>query len=260
MALQHRLRVLRKEKGYSQENLAELVGVSRQALSKWESGQSEPDLDKLIRLSEIFEVAIDSLVKETQGESERRQVLYTEASVPPAAFFSPWQYEYKSERTLFGLPLVHIHFGRRFAKAKGIIAIGYRATGIIAIGLFAKGLIAVGLLSLGILSFGSLALGLLSGGAVAVGVFAAGAVAVGLLATGAVAVGMFSVGAVAVASRVAVGDHAYAPVAIGRVVDGFHTIRQEISGISKQDAEIVIRSVYPKLWGWIVSFLTAYCR
>ncbi len=58
-----RIQQLRKAKGLSQEQLADAVGVSRQAVSKWESGQSLPDIPKLIALSEYFEVTTDYLLR-----------------------------------------------------------------------------------------------------------------------------------------------------------------------------------------------------
>ena len=61
--LAKRIVLLRKAKGLSQEALAEVLGVSRQAVSKWESGQSLPDLDKVIVLSTYFEVSTDYLLK-----------------------------------------------------------------------------------------------------------------------------------------------------------------------------------------------------
>ena len=63
MNLSDRIQSLRKTKGLSQEELADRVGVSRQAVSKWESEQSVPELDKVITLSEIFEVSTDYLLK-----------------------------------------------------------------------------------------------------------------------------------------------------------------------------------------------------
>lgn len=59
-----KLRTLRREKGLSQEELANMVGVSRQAMSKWESNQTQPELDKLILLSGIFDVTVDSMIKD----------------------------------------------------------------------------------------------------------------------------------------------------------------------------------------------------
>ena len=53
---------LRKGKGWSQEDLAEKLGISRQAVSKWEVGTSKPDIDNIIKISKLFEVSIDELV------------------------------------------------------------------------------------------------------------------------------------------------------------------------------------------------------
>jgi transcriptional regulator with XRE-family HTH domain len=63
MTIADRIQNLRKSKGMSQEELADAAGVSRQAVSKWESEQSTPDLDKVIILSEIFDVTTDYLLK-----------------------------------------------------------------------------------------------------------------------------------------------------------------------------------------------------
>ena len=59
MTLGERLQILRKQNMLSQEKLAELVGVSRQAVSKWETGLSNPDTENLIKLAEIFNLSID---------------------------------------------------------------------------------------------------------------------------------------------------------------------------------------------------------
>ena len=53
---------LRKEKGFSQEELAEKLNVARQTISKWENGTTNPDTNNLIELSKIFEISIDELV------------------------------------------------------------------------------------------------------------------------------------------------------------------------------------------------------
>ncbi len=66
MNLADRIQTLRKEKGISQEELAEQAGVSRQAVSKWESGQSTPELEKLVMLSGYFGVTTDYLLKGTE--------------------------------------------------------------------------------------------------------------------------------------------------------------------------------------------------
>ena len=63
MTLADRIQQLRKQKGISQEELADRVGVSRQAVSKWESEQSVPDMDRIILLSDYFEVTTDYLLR-----------------------------------------------------------------------------------------------------------------------------------------------------------------------------------------------------
>ena len=63
MTIADRIQSLRKSKGMSQEELADRIGVSRQAVSKWESEQATPDLEKVVIMSEIFEVTTDYLLK-----------------------------------------------------------------------------------------------------------------------------------------------------------------------------------------------------
>ncbi|WP_304752575.1 helix-turn-helix domain-containing protein [Dubosiella newyorkensis] len=70
MNLGEKIIELRKKEGYSQEELASLLDVSRQSVSKWELNASTPDLDKIVRLSEIFHVSIDSLLQEDRIEPE----------------------------------------------------------------------------------------------------------------------------------------------------------------------------------------------
>ena len=62
MEFGNKLYELRKEKGLSQEELANHLEVTRQTVSKWELGDSTPDLDKLVLLSELFEISLDELV------------------------------------------------------------------------------------------------------------------------------------------------------------------------------------------------------
>jgi len=59
---QNRLYDLRKKRGISQEELAGEVGVSRQTISKWETGESTPDMEKMITLSAYFGITLDELV------------------------------------------------------------------------------------------------------------------------------------------------------------------------------------------------------
>ncbi|MGG7142134.1 helix-turn-helix domain-containing protein [Clostridium nigeriense] len=67
-----KLQMLRKEKGLSQEKLAELLSVSRQAVSKWESGQTYPEIEKLIVLSDLFEITLDDLLRDGYTEVENK--------------------------------------------------------------------------------------------------------------------------------------------------------------------------------------------
>ena len=70
MNMADRIQYLRKNKGISQEELADKVGVSRQAVSKWESEQSTPDIEKVVLLSDFFNVTTDYLLKGIEPVSE----------------------------------------------------------------------------------------------------------------------------------------------------------------------------------------------
>ena len=61
MILADKITDLRKKNGWSQEELANRLGVSRQAVSKWESAGAIPDLDKIIKMSDLFSVSTDYL-------------------------------------------------------------------------------------------------------------------------------------------------------------------------------------------------------
>ena len=68
MILAEKIMKLRKQNGWSQEELAAKLNISRQSVSKWESTASIPDLDKIIKLSEIFGVSTDYLLKDELEE------------------------------------------------------------------------------------------------------------------------------------------------------------------------------------------------
>lgn len=70
MNMADRIQQLRKARGISQEELAEKIGITRQAVSKWESGQSAPDVDRIIAMSDYFEVTTDYLLKGTEPSIE----------------------------------------------------------------------------------------------------------------------------------------------------------------------------------------------
>ena len=96
MNLSDRIQYLRKQKGFSQEELADKVGVSRQAVSKWESRQSAPDLDKIIIMSEIFGVTTDYILKgiEPVSATKKKPIypLYLVFAITFAAIAGIWSF------------------------------------------------------------------------------------------------------------------------------------------------------------------------
>ena len=70
MDFNNRLYQLRKQKGLSQEELANRLNVSRQTVSKWEVGDSTPDMEKLIAMSDLFDVSLDRLVMGKEDEEK----------------------------------------------------------------------------------------------------------------------------------------------------------------------------------------------
>ena len=70
MEMAERLQKLRRKAGYSQEQTAELLGISRQAVSKWESGQGKPDLDNLVCLAEIYNTSADYILSGIEKNME----------------------------------------------------------------------------------------------------------------------------------------------------------------------------------------------
>ncbi len=74
MILAEKIILLRKQNNWSQEDLAEELGISRQSVSKWESGTSIPDLDKIIKLSALFGVSTDYLLKDEVEEDTHLSV------------------------------------------------------------------------------------------------------------------------------------------------------------------------------------------
>lgn len=71
MNFAEKLCVLRNQSGYSQEQLAEKMGVSRQAVSKWESGATLPETEKIIQLSDLFDVSTDFLLRDVPIDRSR---------------------------------------------------------------------------------------------------------------------------------------------------------------------------------------------
>ena len=94
MILADKIIELRKKNGWSQEELAERLNVTRQSVSKWESAQSTPDLDKILKLAEVFGVTTDYLLKNEGYEAKDNNISYdTEV---------PQKQERKIHRVSFG--------------------------------------------------------------------------------------------------------------------------------------------------------------
>ena len=78
MKFSEKLQTLRKENKLSQEQLADMLDVSRQAVSKWESGQTYPEMDKLLSMCKIFNCTLDELtndeVTEIKGNSKNKNI------------------------------------------------------------------------------------------------------------------------------------------------------------------------------------------
>ena len=79
MILADKITELRKKNGWSQEELAEKLDVSRQSISKWESAQSAPDMNRILKMSEIFGVSTDYLLKDTINSLPGEPVLESDA-------------------------------------------------------------------------------------------------------------------------------------------------------------------------------------
>ncbi|PRR82107.1 helix-turn-helix domain-containing protein [Clostridium vincentii] len=256
MNFSERLRKLRKEKGFSQEELAGRLGISRQAVSKWESGQSNPDTNNLIMLSEVYGISLDFLLKENDEKVERAdEIKETNRRL---------HYEYESKRKAFGIPLVHINIGLGFYTARGIIAIGNISKGLISLGIVSLGVLSFGVLALGLISIASIALGiLLALGGIAIGTIAIGGVAIGVVTIGGLSIGMYSVGGCSIASDIAIGNYARGHIAIGSTAKGVRTIidtsaNGNFANVTAVQVEKLINEEYPKLWEPIKDLMTMF--
>lgn len=251
MTFQERLNRLRRERGLSQEDLAEVVGVTRQAVQKWESGASRPDMDNLTALADYFGVTLDYLVMGREpvpaAQAQSQTVINN--------YYHPdyWEYEYKSKRTLWGLPLVHIHFkNNSLVCAKGIIAIGNIAAGLVSVGAFSAGIVSVGALSAGLL---------LSIGGVALGLIAVGGFAFAWLGLGGIVYAVYGAGGVVQAAEIAVGTVVQAPLAIGRVAEGETALQLPEGPLSPETLTEIREAVSAALNGkhsWLARLLSRF--
>lgn len=255
-----RLSRLRRDNNMTQEALAEYLGVSRQAVSKWESDLTYPETDKLIRLARLYGCSVDYLLTGEETVKVEPNTGASEHKSPKK--FDPYAYhfEYKSRRTVKGIPLVHVNFGLG-RKAHGVIAIGLRARGIVSVGLLSMGVISFGVLSMGILALGALSLGVIALGSLAAGILALGGVALGLLAMGGVAVGLFAVGGVAYGYFMAFGDWAGGMIALGQShAAGSLFSHDGTVPLDPSAVESLIDTHIPALFKWIARWILSVSR
>lgn len=214
----------RRKAGMTQEALAERLGVSRQAVSKWEADLSFPETENILALCKLFSCSADELLLGAE-----------QPQIKERARGERFHYEYCSKTRVFGLPLVHVNLGVGVYCAKGVFAVGNAAAGIFALGAVSAGVVSLGALSLGILALGAITLGLLSLGSIAFGVMVFGGIAVGVYTFGGIAVGYIAVGGLS-AGRFAVGDWAFGYLAAGRSrVSGSYAFRMpdELDSLSQ---------------------------
>ncbi len=255
MTLGNKLAKLRKENNITQEQLADILGVSRQAISKWESDSAYPETEKLIRLGELYNCSLDYLLKnEPEKEPQTSAVPEQKKHISLKDFY----YESKSKRTVMGMPLWHINIGLG-RTAKGVFAVGLKAKGIVSLGFLSLGVISMGILSLGAFSFGTIALGLIAAGALSAGIIAFGAICIGILAVGAIATGEFALGALANGHYLAIGARANAMIAVGDEAYGeLLAFSGELSEVDSGKIIQLLRENVPFAYQWIVSIVDKF--
>ena len=252
MTFGEKLSKLRKEYNYTQEQLADILGVTRQSISKWESDIAYPETEKLVKMGKLFECSMDYLLNEDVVEKQGTQ------STEKGSLWEIFKkifHERKSEKMVLGMPLYHIGKNAHgfFAiglKARGVFSIGLMSRGIVSLGLLSLGVMSLGILSLGLISIGALSLGLLAVGSIALGLFAAGAISVGILSFGALSVGCFSAGALSIGEYIAVGDHAYGMIAIGgTVAEG--SIYSHVGDLTASNMSTVVECLDANVPSWL---------
>lgn len=260
MSIGEKIAKLRKDNDHTQEQLADLLGVSRQAVSKWESDIAYPETDNLIKLGELYNCSMDYLLKddvEQKSAAENAPTVENNGTTSAPARFDirNFYFERKSSRMVGSLPLWHINIGVG-RTAKGIFAVGIKAKGIVSLGVLSMGVLSMGVLSLGVFALGALALGLIAAGSVSVGFIAMGAICLGVIALGAIAVGEFSVGALAVGKYFAMGDHAQAIVAIGKTkVVGEAYSAVAITKANYAEVVSALKANTPEIFHWLIELI-----
>ena len=81
MNFSERLKEIRKNEGLSQEQLAEKIGVSRQAITKWETGKGLPDIENMVIIAEIFKTTLDDLLRDSAARQKQEAPVYTSETI-----------------------------------------------------------------------------------------------------------------------------------------------------------------------------------
>ena len=244
----------RKEQSLTQTQLAEELGVTRQAVSRWESDLAFPETDNLLKMSKLFNVSTDWLLKYDESEcaepkTEKRKFTFD---------LKNFHFEYKSKAHIGKLPLVHVNIGLG-RTAKGVFAFGLMSIGIVSFGLLSLGVVAFGTLCLGLISFAGISGGVLAIGGIALGCMAFGGLSVGLYSVGGCAIGLFAVGGYANAHYVAIGD-----VAVGQIAIGKSSANGSIIGVLKPDIKDMKAKLYqrldeiPKFWSLFINLIKKF--
>lgn len=76
MTLEEQIKHYRKQAGLSQEKMAEVIGVSRQAITKWENGTGTPDIANLVAIAELFQISVDELLSNEKVDKKQSEYLY----------------------------------------------------------------------------------------------------------------------------------------------------------------------------------------
>ena len=71
MTLEEQIKYYRKQAGLSQEKMAEKIGVSRQAITKWENGTGTPDIANLMAIANLFQISVDELLSNEKSEKKQ---------------------------------------------------------------------------------------------------------------------------------------------------------------------------------------------
>ncbi len=220
MTFAQKLTALRKSRGWSQEELGEKLGVTRQTISKWELGSTTPEMEKLSGLCELFGVSANELI----GTPEPQTAPEPQIPERKKGFSNG---EYKSAKTVKGVPLVHINFK---GYARGIFAVGLAARGVVAVGLASVGVLSLGFAAVGVLALGLFgAAGVFALGMTAAGIFAFGAAAAGLISFGGISAGWLSFGGISV-GKYAFGGLAVGDIALGGSAQGIIAVGDSVNG------------------------------